>query len=291
MWIMYNVSTRSARPYPLMSEVIKKMKKHTKNNYILIALLILISISGKAQSSMEEKELLNQIGIAIGTNQGFVKDLNFSALNYRESGLLYSLEYIRKQRNGKGILIADADVSLGKLKTKASDFFTSNNTMANLEVSYLRKINLKSPKWETFVGVQYNTYLQILDWYDFESFSFLATHGIGPKAMVSFKLNHRNRFQTSLFLPLFQNLVRPPYNGIDETIIENQDNTLKLIVSGKLASLNKYFAFDWKLNYSFALTQRFDLNVSYVLRYQNVNEVNKFVHLQNQLTTGLTFKF
>lgn len=261
------------------------------NNFILLNLLFLISISIKAQNSYEEEDLRNQIAIAIGFNQGFVKDLNFSVLNYRENGSSYSLEYNRKQRNDRGIWIFNADVSLGKIKTKATDFFTSNTTMVNLEVSYLRKVKLEKSKWQMFVGGQYNSYLQILDWNDLESFSFLATHGIGPKVLVNFKLNYRNRFRTSFFIPLFQNLVRPPYNGIDESIIENQDNTLKLIVSGKPAFLNKYFAFDWKLNYIYVLTRKFDLKFSYLLRYQNVNEINKFIHLQNQVTTGLNFKY
>lgn len=261
------------------------------NKFILLSFVTLLSISGLAQNKSIEKTKLNHIGIAVGYNQGYVNDLNFSALNYHESGLCYSLDYIRQQRNGKGFLIVDADVSLGKLKNRASGFFTSNNTVANLEISYLHKIYLKNPKCETYLGGQLNTYLQILDWNDYESFSFLATHGIGPKVLVSFKLNPNNRFQASLFLPLFQNLVRPPYNGIDELIIENQDNTIKLITSGQPASFNKYMALDWKLIYSLAITHVFDWNFSYLLRYQNINEVNKFVHLQNQLTTGLTFNF
>ncbi|MEQ9413040.1 MAG: hypothetical protein RIF39_04385 [Cyclobacteriaceae bacterium] len=259
--------------------------------FYLFTFFTFLSISGMAQNRIEEKTKLNQIGMAAGNNRGYVKDLNFSALNYHETGFFYSLDYIRQQRNGKGLLIVDADVSLGKLKTRTSYFFTSNNTMANLEVAYLRKINLKNLKLETYVGGQFNTYLQILEWNDYESFSFVATHGIGLKTIVNFKLNSKNRFQTSLFLPLFQNLVHPPYNGIDETIIGNQDNMFKLIISGQPASLNKYLAFDWKLNYSLAFTYRFDWNVSYLVRYQNINEVNKFVHLQNQLTTGLTFNF
>jgi len=233
----------------------------------------------------------NQIGFQIGYNQGYLKDLNFSALNYKENGLLYSLNYIHQKPNGKGIFNVDMDFSLGKLKTRASKDFTSAITMANLELSYVRKLTNKDSKYSFYLGGQYNSYLQILDWNDYESFSFLATHGIGLKGLLSYNLNSKHKFTTSLFIPVFQDLVRPPYNGIDETIIEDQDNTVKLIFAGKPSSFNTYFAFDWKLNYFYAISNRFDLTATYLVRYQNVSEINKVKHLQNQFTIGLNFKF
>ena len=244
----------------------------------------------KSDSNLS-KVLNNKIGIQIGNNFGYLKDLNFSVLNYNESGLLYSLDYINQKPNGKGIFNADIDFSLGKLKSKASEYFTSDITLANLEVSYIRLLAKKENQLIFFLGGQYNSYLQILDWNDFESFSFLATHGIGVKGLLQCNLNSKHTFKTSLFIPVFQNLVRPPYNAIDETIIENQDNTLKLIFSGKLSSFNTYFSFDWKLNYVFEVAKRFDLTATYLVRYQKVSEINTVKHLQNQITFGANFKF
>lgn len=233
----------------------------------------------------------NQIGIQIGYNQGYLKDLNFSALNYKEGGLLYSFNYTHQKPSGKNIFNVDIDYCSGKLKTKVSKDFTSEITVANLEFSYARKLTKKDNELTFYLGGQYNSYLQILDWEDLESFSFLATHGIGPKGLLTYNVNSKHKFTTSLFIPVFQNLVRPPYNGIDETIIENQDNTVKIIFAGKLASFDKFFGFDWKLNYTYAISNRFDLSATYLARYQNVAEINMVKHLQNQYAIGLNFKF
>lgn len=258
---------------------------HILKNIILFIFFLLFSCLSRVKGQE------NQIGFDLGFNQGFLKDLNFSPLNYQEGGLLYSLDYVRKQSKGKGILSIDADFSFGKLQTAASESFISEQTLFNLELSYLRKINLENQNWQFYLGGQYNSYLQILDWNDFDSFSFLATHGIGLKGFTAYKINDKNSIQSTFFLPLIQNLVRPPYNGIDEYIIENQDNILKILTHGKPAVFNKYIAFDWKVNYIYVLNSRLNLRISYLLRYQNVNEINKFIQLQNQFTTGLLLKF
>jgi hypothetical protein len=242
----------------------------------------------KVKSSLS-KVYKNQIGIQVGYNQGYLKDLNFSPLNYKESGTLYALNYTHQKP--KGIFYVDLDFSLGKLKTRASKHFTSSMTLANLEISYVRKLTKKESKYFFHLGGQYSSYLQILDWNDYESFSFLAIHGIGVKGLLSYNINSKHKFNTSLFIPVFQDLVRPPYNGIDETIIENQDNTVKLIFAGKPSSFNTYCSFDWKFNYLYSISNRLDLTATYLARYQNVFEINTVKHLQNQFTVGVNFNF
>lgn len=231
----------------------------------------------------------NSIGLQLGYNAGYLKDVNFSALNYKEGGLLYSLKFEHHPPNEKEIIDAEFNFCLGTLKTKASDNLTSASTMANFEFSYLRKLIQK--RAAIYLGAQYNSYLQILDWQGYESFSFLSTHGIGFKGLLSYPLSSKHKFTSSLFIPVFQNLVRPPYNGIDEKIIENQDNISLIIFDGQPASFNQYFAFDWKLNYLFSLSKKFDLSATYLLRYQKTSEINEITHLQNQLSVGLNFKF
>jgi len=266
----------------------------TKNTLLLTLLIVFVYSAFSQKNEVQtntSKPFNNRIGLEIGYNQGYLKDDNFSALNYKESGLLYSLSYTNQNPDGKGVFNVDMDFSLGKLKTSVSEDFMSAITIANLEVSYVRKLKTKDNHISLYLGGQYNSYLQILDWKDFESFSFLATHGIGIKGLLAYHLDSKQKLTASLFIPVFQDLVRPPYNGINETIIENQDNTVKLIGTGKPSSFNTYVAFDLKFNYSYSISSRYDLATTYLLRYQNVSETNTVKHLENQLTVGLNYKF
>ena len=257
--------------------------------YILICLLLMLGKLGFSQTNTTE-QTKNCVGLQVGYNHGYLKDLNFSPLNYKEGGLLYALNYTNQNPNGKVILNVDIEFSSAQLKTKASDYLASNLIMANFETSFVRKVS-KEKKLLIYIGGQYSSYLQIIDWQDYESFSFLASHGVGVKGLISYNLTAKHRFSSSLYIPVFQFLARPPYNGIDENIIENQDNIAKIIFNGKPVSFNQYLAFDWKINYLYSLSKRFDFSATYLLRYQNVSEINEVVHLQNQLSIGLKFKF
>lgn len=267
------------------------MKKSIEILILLMCLPTLGLVQKRNLQLADYEGFKNKIGIQLGYNQGYLKDLNFSVLNYQEGGVMYSLQYSRQQPNGKSIFNVDGDFSLGKLKTSASDDLTSSITMSNLEISYVRLLSPKEQTTRFYLGGQYNTYLQILDWNNLESFSFLVTHGVGVKGLLAYNFNPKHQFTTTLFIPIFQNLVRPPYNGIDETVLENQDNTVKLIFLGKPSSFNTYVAFDWTFNYAYSLSNKFALTATYLVRYQQVIEINRTKHLQNQLTVGMDYKF
>lgn len=266
------------------------MKKN--NTILLIGILAYTNLIFAQENQFNEKAVdsfKHKIGLLIGYNQGYLTDLNFSPLNYRENGLLYSLKYTRQ--TNKAVFNVTADFSLSKIKTKASADFTSSMTMGNLEMSYCRLLSRKQSKTSFYLGGQYNSYLQILDWKEFESFSFFVSHGVGLKGLLQHEFNSKHRITTSLFIPIFQNLVRPPYNGIDENVIENQDNQVKLIFSGKPSSFDSYFACYWHLNYFYLISKRFELEVSYLARYQNTFEINELKHWQNQFSVGGNLKF
>ncbi|MGC3945701.1 MAG: hypothetical protein QM762_14465 [Chryseolinea sp.] len=92
-------------------------------------------------------------------------------------------------------------------------------------------------------------------------------------------------------IPLLTNLVRPPYNGFDQYIVEHENEVAHLSVRGKTATFNKYIAFDWKTRYQYNLSERVGLVFNFLLRYQFVAGDNNVKHLQNQLTTGIAVKW
>ena len=234
----------------------------------------------------------NQIGICAGYSQGFLKDPIFSNLNYTENGYLVDLHFRHFTSNYNNLIEANVNFSSGKLKTNNIDFFTSSYILANVNLAYLRKLpNHKSQYFSSYLGVNYKTRVQYLDWNNQTAFSFIATHGLSVQTNLFYNIKTKHSIETALSIPVFQVLVRPPYNGIDNFITDNQDNTFKLIFTGKPTSLNKYFAINWGTNYKYAISEQFELKLGYTLNYERVFETQEFIQLQNQIMTGINFKF
>jgi hypothetical protein len=233
-----------------------------------------------------------QIGFETGYMHGYLKDQNFSPLNYVENGILYNINYKKQKPNSKNIFTIGLDFSSSNLYTKASKYFTTSSVIANINLSLVSKIVTKSKKNICiYLGGQYNSYIQYLDWRDQAAFSYIAIHGFSIKGLAQFNIIKKHQIETSLSIPLIQVLARPPYNGLDENIIKNENNKVKLIYTGNLTSINKYIAIDWKTCYKKPISKKINLSIAYLLRYQKVTGVNKLIHFQNLLSTGLNLKF
>ncbi len=256
-----------------------------------MTLLLCLTLKVYSQNDTT-KARKNHIGVFGGYNQGFLKDQIFSNLNYTENGFLVGLHYRHLKPNGKNLIEVNVSYSSGKLKTNNIEYFTSSYILANVNLAYLRKLpNHKNQNISSYLGVRYKTQIQYLDWNNQTSFSFIATHGLSIQTNIFYKIKPKHNIETALSIPVFQVLVRPPYNGIDNFITSNQDNTFKLIFTGKPTSLNKYFAINWETNYKYEISKRFDLKLSYTLNYERVFETHKFIQLQNQISIGINFKF
>jgi hypothetical protein len=251
----------------------------------IFSLFLLFSAALKAQQK-------SSIGLSYGVNSGLLKDLNFSPLHYKETGHLFSLKYLRNNPKSKNIFEVDVDFSSGKTKTDASTFLTSNFIYGKINTSYYRKINAsKNNQRNFYAGAGYATNLFYVEWDDNEAFSYVATHGLTLNLKTNYAINQRNQVYSSISIPFLQLLARPPYNGRDEFIIENQNNPAKIFFHGKLATFNQYYGFSWATQYNFSVSKRIDLSLNYNLNLQKVTGGNKLIHLQNQLQAGLNFKF
>ena len=265
--------------------------KTDKKAGIIFTILLCLTISVYSQKDTM-KTMKDQIGIRGGFNQGFLKDQIFSNLNYTENGYLVDLQYSNYTPNRNNLIEANVNFSSGKLKTNNIDFFTSSYILANVNLVYLRKLpNHKSQYFSSYLGVNYKTRVQYLDWNNQTAFSFIATHGLSVQTNLFYNIKPKHSIESALSIPVFQVLVRPPYNGIDNFITDNQDNTFKLIFTGKPTSLNKYFAINWGTHYKYAISEQFELKLGYTLNYERVFETQEFIQLQNQIMAGINFKF
>jgi hypothetical protein len=255
-------------------------------------ILIILFILRGPLFAQTEIPLKNNIRLDLGYNQGFVKDLSFSPLNYTQGGKLLGLNYQKNSANGKNKIETGLHLSTGKIKTDASDYFTASYILATFDASFLRKIRPSDDtKLSYFVGGEYKSNIQYLDWRGQDAISFIATHGVAVKGLVVYNLGEKQQLESSIAIPVFQNLVRPPYNVIDEFISENKDNILKIVTHGTSSTLNKYQAIEWKTRYKYAVSKHFQLEAAYNMNLQHVSDVHKLTQLNNQITTGFTFKF
>lgn len=247
----------------------------------------------QTESTKKQKKANHEIGLTAGYNFGVFKDLNYSPLQYSSNGLLYGLNYKKTNKQSGNIFLAQLEFNADTVQTMTSKEFGANTIQGNLGLGYLKNIKLsKSDKWNVAVGGKYNFFIQYLDYKDQAAYSFLANHSIDVMGLVKYDFNAKHSLSAQLSLPLVSLIVRPPYNGSDEELTHNNDNhPLKVITDGYVGTVNKLFAYDLKLRYDYQFSDRFSANVTYLNRYQNVNDSNSLVQMQHQISTGLSLKF
>lgn len=248
-----------------------------------------ISLSLHAQSA-EPPLKQNQLNLLAGYHQAHFKDINFSPLNYQASGIGLSISYQRKTRNGN-IFYTGIDFSNSTLSNEVSDFFNSDRYLANLSVGYLKKVSLNHPKLAIHFGGQLNANLDVVFYDGTESVTFTALHSLDFASQLNYRINDRQRLSSRITLPLAGLLVRPPHTGWNKFVSDNEDNLPRIFTTGKLTSLQDFFAFNWRTNYQYDLNNRWTLNAAYQLSYFSTSYINEATIFYNQFSLGITYNF
>jgi len=267
-----------------------------KNLFLIICFFcsgMTLTAQVQTEPTRKQKKVNHEIGLTAGYNFGIFKDLNYSPLQYSSNGLLYGLNYKKTNKQSGNIFLAQLDFNADTVQTPRSKELGANTIQANLGLGYLKNIKLsKSDKWNVAVGGKYNFFIQYLDYQDQAAYSFLANHSIDAMALVEYKLDAKQSISAQLSTPLVSLIVRPPYNGGNEELAYNNENhPLKVITNGHVGTVNKLFAYDLKLCYTYQFSDRLSANVTYLNRYQNVNDTKSLVQMQHQISAGLSLKF
>lgn len=256
-----------------------------KKKHMLPLIFLVYSMCSNAQYK-------NSVEISYNIIGGHLKDINFSPLIYTIKANTFGLNYSHQNPQGKNFTELQFDYGQGEITTKVSDFFTTNITLVNINITQLRKISVtKNEKLATYLGAQYQSKTQLLSWRMFESYSFAASYGLGIKGLAIYRFNKKHSLQTSIALPMVGLIVRPPYAGNDDYITANGEDKLKVLTHGKIASLNEYIAVDWQTNYKYNISKRFDAQLKYSMNFQQYNIPKKAILLQNNISLGINYKF
>ena len=256
-----------------------------KSIYLFITLLFLLKT---VQGQNVAQVFKNQIEVGIGYQSNLIKDTNFSPLNQKGGGFATLVKY---QRISKNILGANIQFSSGSIDSGTANEFSTSYINANVGFEYLFGLSEEKNTYHFYVGPAYNTKVLYLDWYNLDAYSYVATHGIAVKGLISRTIKTTHLIQASLSLPVFQFLARPPYNGIDEYIIENQDNPAKILFNSSPSSFNTFIALEFYVIYKYKLSKRIDWYLNYTLYTQKALEPSLFKSLSNTITTGIAINF
>ncbi|MEM0993522.1 MAG: hypothetical protein AAGI49_10855 [Bacteroidota bacterium] len=246
-----------------------------------------------AQSENEILFPTHELTLTIGLHQSWLKDSNFSPLHYKGKGAIYGLEYRLSDKANRGVFLAGLSFGTGTYSVDISDALDTKFILGDLSLGYLRRtsnLTMRSPNFA--LGGRYHFHINYLDWNEQDAFSFLGNHGFELATAVDYPLNEKHRFQAQLSLPLLSYTVRPPYNGTDAELTENNDNSpVKLLFDGYWSTFNRLLMYDLELKYNYQLSDSFSLDFIYLNRYQNVTNLHKFVQMQNQFRVGTSFQF
>lgn len=253
---------------------------------ICLLFCLLYLTSGNAQT--EEKNRNRSIGLMIGFDQTYFKDLNFSPLNYTGNGLVIDLDYQKRTKNDN-LFLTRLDYASTTLVAAASESTATDRYSAHVEFGYLKNLNLSKDKLTLHLGGKYHSYLDLSNFDDTESITFFAIHGLDIAGLLSYDLNERHSIQTGISLPVFGIFVRPPYTGWDKKLSE--ESGLAAVFKGELTSLNDFFGINWTTNYQFAISPKWDLTAQYRFRYYRTEQLDLAKMAINQFSVGANFKF
>ncbi|WP_117885349.1 hypothetical protein [Aureibaculum luteum] len=251
---------------------------------VLVIFLFSINIYAQQQGPIPK----NYLGIGIGYRLDNLKDTNFSPLNQKGGSFFYSVFY---ERHSKNIMKFNIKYGDGILKSGRSDRLKTSYYAGSVGFTYLKNLSTNQESANFYVGGSYNLDLLYMDWFNQDAFSYVSAHGLSMNVAVSKQLAPRQYIESTVAIPVLQFLSRPPYNGIDEYIIENQDEPLNIIFAGKLTSLKAYKSIHWNVNYRYEISNNFNLKFDYDLNIQSVKTVNEFKNLSNRVSTSLLYQF
>jgi len=129
------------------------------------------------------------------------------------------------------------------------------------------------------------------------SFGYYAAFGFGIFGKYDLALSEKSKVSTTLQLPLFAWLARPPYIGIDDEFIENisSHSGFKTFASfvgdGELVTWNRLQTVDLEIKYTYRLNDKWDLGGAYLFEFIHSSQPRNLLSFRNSINLFSTFRF
>ena len=247
----------------------------------IIYLLSTCYLLGQISSAEVSTNLTVQSGVSFVT----LKDQTFSPIVFSGFVPNIRLGFNQNIRN-KELWSVHLSLSSGNIRYN-NKYFSSTHQNAQFTLNYLTK--LKSfGKSKVFLGGQLNSELNTLNFDGFSSGSWYTAQKLEPIVIYDYEISDRQSIRGQLHYPIASLIGRPPYGGVDEFVVANDDNIPKILYSRlKIYSITKLVNPDIELRYFYTL-QKTALSITANYSYIQVNSVRKYS--KNELNLSAAVK-
>lgn len=260
------------------------------NRVLYFTFLMTFTSSLGAQSFLAEPLYRHQLTLTVGAHHGYARDQNFSPLNYRAGGLRIGLGYGKTTESGH-LLSAELGLGFTQLKTRASDYHTTDRYLIDFSFGYLRAVGPFDDDRRIRFGGKYRSYVDISLFEGAEAVTFFALHAFELAGEAAWRTGARHRLRASGSLPVFGLLVRPPYTGWDKFITDNDAALFRILTRGKWTSLNDFTGLRASVGWAYQLNDRWTMEAGYGLSYYSTPLLDPVRILNNQFTLTATRKY
>lgn len=229
-----------------------------------------------------------QIGIQIGYDKTYLKDLNYSKLNFEGNGYVIDLNYL-KQTKKENLFYGGFSFTSTTISNSASSFLDASNYQTNLTLGWLKKVTTPNDKIKLYIGGQYHTYLNMVFYDGTEAITFYGVHGLDLSGKIAYRVNSKHKLSSTLSIPILNILVRPPHTGWNTFVVDS--SPLLVVFKGKASSLHNNIGMNWNTEYMYKMSEKWDLTAQYRFRYYTTKQLHKAIVVNNQLSLGVNRKF
>lgn len=253
------------------------------NIRFIFILFFLPFLELEAQTVNEHLSSKNQVGIQIGFAKNFLSDEVFSPLNYSGNGINFGLSY--KILKPKHLLLSEINYSISTISNSISTYTESRNDVADLRISYLRKVGSASKSFKMYFGGGLSNHFNNLIFEDADATTYFNLHAVELSYYAAYHINSKHQLNLLLHVPIFGVLVRPPYTGWDSDSFEKTG--LALAYNGKWTSTKDFSGLVLAASYEYSLSSKVNVLLKSSFQYYKTDYLGAAKNFSIQNSIGI----
>ncbi len=243
---------------------------------LFFLILTLYYVTGYTQTDIDTKK--NQLELLTGYNFGALKNLALAPLSlYEYNGLYHQLKYTRTTTKKNLVELKIGYLESGLTSNLIPELNLPYYSKITLDFSYLKRV-FDTDKFSIHVGLQTQTNMSSFSKFGQKTNIFSRKDDVfdfqqklGITGQLIYKINNKNSLSSKLTIPFMM--------WRTSTFEEN------------LYSLKSYQSILWNNEYTYKLSNHFDVKINYNFNYDRLQISNAYRELQQQINLGINIKF
>jgi len=256
--------------------------------FVMLMSLLMTQVGyGQEEAVLSDTRITNALTLSPGLDYISLKDQTFSPIVFTGFAPKINIGF-SQNRNGHALWHADLAISVGNIDYE-NEYFESTYVSAQLSLNYLSIIK-SNRKSKIYVGGQFRSALNLLEYESFASGSWFTTQQLEPIILYKYEVSDKQSITGNFSFPIIGLIGRPSYAGIDEFVVINSENISKILYSRlQIQSFNKLINPNFELVYSYNFRRsRFSISANY--SYLQVNSIRKYFKHEFGINVGFHLK-